>query len=42
METIATLLIVAALPLFSILAYFFGAESRPQFLDLRIRPRRWI
>ena len=37
-----TALVIVAVPVFSFLAYFLGAESRPDFLDPRTKHGRWI
>jgi hypothetical protein len=38
----AALFAIGGLVAICILGYFFGAESRPEIKDPRIKPRRWV
>ena len=38
----AAAFLIIGIPLFCLLAYWFGAESRPDFLDPRTKHGRWI
>jgi hypothetical protein len=38
----SALFILVGVPLFCFLCHWFGAESRPDFLDPRVKHGRWI